>query len=148
MHLRMHATHMYLTEWRTECPARNLEPSALEVRTLNLIGRQIARSRERLRRFRATVQPTQQLAARRVQQVVPIQLTARDDPFDDRQRRRRPVRLRHRDRPIELDDGARYQLDQSVVERDDARPVRLISRRGGRMNRCDGSLYLIRAGGT
>src|SRR6266567_1684868 len=72
----------------------------------------------------------EEVAAHGGQEVVAPESRFGGERIDERQPLRRTEGHRHRDRAIQLDDGGGRELGERIVERRDARPVRL--RRGAR----------------
>src|SRR6266516_1739541 len=68
----------------------------------------------------------QEVAADAWQEVVTLQRRVRGERVDELQARGRAERHRERDRAVQLHDGGWRELGERLVERRDARPVRLL----------------------
>src|SRR6266581_7038516 len=104
----------------------------------------VARERGRAFELRAPLvqaaELDEEVAAHSRQKVVGLESRIGGERIDERQPLRRAERHRHRDRAIQLDDGGGRELGERIVERRDARPVRL--RRGARARVADGDRRL------
>jgi hypothetical protein len=87
---------------------------------------------------------SQQVGARGVQQVVPVQLPARGDRLDHRQRCLRGVSHADRDGAVQIHDGTGCDPRELLVQPGDLGPVRLGRGRRGGVARGDGRLDLER----
>jgi hypothetical protein len=88
------------------------------------------------------VKAHEELRARRVEQVVRVEV----ERVDDRERRLRAFELRERNRAVERDDRVRGDSEQLVVQLEDLTPVGLRGGRGVAVHGVDGRLDLVRAG--
>src|SRR5688572_2021675 len=102
---------------------RHLPQPALEVPTVYFVGREHARTLESHGRIVVAAQAMEQLSARGMEEVVPVELAALGEALHDVKRPRRPGSHGNGDRAVQLHDRAGHNHEQQVVQADDARPI-------------------------